>query len=308
MSAVFELLVATSRATAAPAGLSEAELLQRFPALAAAVAVLFLFGLVADICLVAWWIHRRRTGSGTAAELFHVPPRPWGLAELAIGTAILLAVVGGGNMLFALALQLLPAHSDYAFSWLLAGDMLVRLAMLAVADHFFRRQRVDWLSAVGLPGLLPTRAVAIGALLVLAALPPLTALFAATHALYALCGREPGPQPIAAMFVASESWTLPALIGGFALFVAPVFEEVFFRGFAYPAIKQRFGMAAGLIIVSAAFALVHFHGPSAVPLFALALGLGLAYELSGSLLAPITMHLLFNALNLAMLTFVRLHQ
>lgn len=97
------------------------------------------------------------------------------------------------------------------------------------------------------------------------------------------------------------------LIAVFAIMVAPVFEEFFFRGFAYPVLKQRWGTWRALMTVSAVFAAIHFHLPSFGPLFALGFGLGLAYELSGSLLAPITMHALFNAINVAMLLYVRAH-
>ena len=97
------------------------------------------------------------------------------------------------------------------------------------------------------------------------------------------------------------------LIAAFAITVAPVFEEFVFRGFAYPVLKQRWGTWRALLVVSAVFAAIHFHLPSLGPLFALALGLGLVYELSGSLLAPITMHVLFNAANVAMVLYVRAH-
>jgi uncharacterized protein len=86
-----------------------------------------------------------------------------------------------------------------------------------------------------------------------------------------------------------------------------VFEEFFFRGFAYPALKQRWGAGKALIAVSIVFALVHLHVPSMGPLFALALGLGLGYELTGSLLTPIIMHALFNTANVALLLYVRAH-
>jgi membrane protease YdiL (CAAX protease family) len=86
-----------------------------------------------------------------------------------------------------------------------------------------------------------------------------------------------------------------------------LFEEVFFRGFAYPALKQRWGAPRALMMVSGAFALIHLHGPSIAPLFVLAVGLGLAYELTGTLVAPMVMHALFNATNVAMLMFVRYH-
>ena len=84
-------------------------------------------------------------------------------------------------------------------------------------------------------------------------------------------------------------------------------KSFFFRGFAYPGLKQRWGTWPALVIVSAAFAAIHLHLPSLGPLFALAMGLGLSYEFTGSLLAPITLHALFNATNVGMLLYVRVH-
>ena len=76
------------------------------------------------------------------------------------------------------------------------------------------------------------------------------------------------------------------LIAVFAIVVAPVFEEFFFRGFAYPVLKQRWGTLGALLVVSAVFAVIHFHLPSLGPLFALAVGLGLAYELTARCWPP----------------------
>jgi len=97
------------------------------------------------------------------------------------------------------------------------------------------------------------------------------------------------------------------LVSLFAVIVAPVFEELFFRGFVYPVLKQRWGTWKALATVSAIFAVIHQHVPSMGPLFTLALGLGLAYELTGSLLAPIAVHALFNTMNVAVLLYVRAH-
>jgi membrane protease YdiL (CAAX protease family) len=75
----------------------------------------------------------------------------------------------------------------------------------------------------------------------------------------------------------------------------------------YPALKQRFGVWRALSLVSLLFALSHAHLPSLLPLFILALGLGLAYEFTGSLLVPTGMHALFNALMVVKLIFDRAH-
>lgn len=43
----------------------------------------------------------------------------------------------------------------------------------------------------------------------------------------------------------------------FGILVAPFVEELFFRGFLYPALERWVGVAAGLVLTSAAFSLLH---------------------------------------------------
>jgi membrane protease YdiL (CAAX protease family) len=144
-------------------------------------------------------------------------------------------------------------------------------------------------------------------MLFVAVLPPLWCVFAVSSQFCRWVGIPEEPQEVSTLLATSGSVAVVALIGVLAIVIAPVFEEFLFRGFAYPVIKQRWGTLKALVIVSAAFAAIHLHLPSLGPLFALAVGLGLAYELTGSLLAPITMHVLFNAANVLMILYVRAH-
>lgn len=50
-----------------------------------------------------------------------------------------------------------------------------------------------------------------------------------------------------------EAWIMSA----FAVTMAPLMEELFFRGFLYPVLARRIGMVASILIVGASFALVH---------------------------------------------------
>jgi membrane protease YdiL (CAAX protease family) len=101
----------------------------------------------------------------------------------------------------------------------------------------------------------------------------------------------------------------PAVLGLMALaavVVAPLCEEVVFRGYLYPAAK-RF---AGPWVAGAASALVFAaaHGALAplLPLFAFGVLLVLAYEFTGSLWAPIAMHFCFNGATVLIQLAVRL--
>ncbi|MCY2931197.1 MAG: type II CAAX endopeptidase family protein [Planctomycetota bacterium] len=86
-----------------------------------------------------------------------------------------------------------------------------------------------------------------------------------------------------------------------AALLAPLAEEVFFRGFIQSALR-RFTVSPWLAITitSVLFGLAHVRAqPAAVPsLVILGMVLGYNYERTGRLLAPILIHVLFNATSL----------
>jgi len=83
-----------------------------------------------------------------------------------------------------------------------------------------------------------------------------------------------------------------------AVVIAPVAEELTFRGYLYAVIKRYFGAVPALLSSGILFALIHLNLASFFPLLVLALVFTVAYELSGSLLVPMTMHATFNAISL----------
>ncbi len=94
-----------------------------------------------------------------------------------------------------------------------------------------------------------------------------------------------------------------------AVAVVPVFEEMLFRGMFQTMIrsilegfpfcerlqKKALMVWLSILISSALFAVAHYDPGHWPPLFALSLGMGYAYEKSGSLFRPIFIHSLFNA-------------
>jgi membrane protease YdiL (CAAX protease family) len=46
-------------------------------------------------------------------------------------------------------------------------------------------------------------------------------------------------------------------VAAFGIFVAPFVEELFFRGFLYPALARRIGVAASVVLTAIGFALLH---------------------------------------------------
>lgn len=84
----------------------------------------------------------------------------------------------------------------------------------------------------------------------------------------------------------------------FAVMLAPVAEEMLFRGILYPAIKQFKLPRVALFSTAILFAAAHENPPIFLPLMVLGLALALLYEKTGNLLAPITAHAVFNGINI----------
>ena len=97
---------------------------------------------------------------------------------------------------------------------------------------------------------------------------------------------------------AGRGWIAIAAVS--AVILAPIAEELFFRGLLQSMLRRRFGPWSAVLISSVVFAAVHCGAePQALPsLFALALVMGYSYERTGRLLSPMLIHALFNAANL----------
>lgn len=261
-------------------------------------AVLVVLGLICDAIILARFV---------PAPVFRVGSKPWGLRELALAVAVLAAVFIFSTAFYgALALHRRQEVASL-IPLIIPIELILRLTLLAGFDTYFRRHHIQLRPALGLDSLSAGKAGGWGVAFALAILPPVGVLIFASNAVCRLLHITVSQQPIVEFCLTTPSTPLLVITVVFAVVVAPVFEEFFFRGFAYPALKQRFGSLPALLLVSAVFALNHLHGPSLLPLFVLAIGLGLAYELTGSLLAPVVMHAAFNAVTVAQILYQRTH-
>lgn len=139
-------------------------------------------------------------------------------------------------------------------------------------------------------------------LLLLAAAYPLLILVQAM--VYGASGGNLSPQEVVEFLQRAEAPRDRLAVVVMAVVVAPVAEEVIFRGYLYPVFKKSLGPAVSLVLTSVLFAVLHGHAPSIPALTMLAVCLGLAYEQTGSLLVPMTMHAVFNAVSVAGILFL----
>src|SRR5574341_406471 len=88
-------------------------------------------------------------------------------------------------------------------------------------------------------------------------------------------------------------------MAGYGIFIAPIIEELFFRGFLYPVLARRGGVPLEVLATTVAFTLIHASQlagawlPLAI-LFFVGLAFTLARAWSGSVAVPYLMHLGYN--------------
>lgn len=94
-----------------------------------------------------------------------------------------------------------------------------------------------------------------------------------------------------------------------AMVVAPICEELFFRGMLFPAIAKRFGLWAGIVLSAIVFGLVHLNqagdlvGGALLLLRLVPLGIlfGWLYHWRGTIIVPMIVHSIFNGASVALL-------
>jgi len=233
--------------------------------------------------------------------------KKWEPMQVLMLGALVFLSLAGGVLLAEIASQLLKSRLD------LNGTLLLRLVASVIGFHgmalvwvhfFLRKHQITWGAAFGL-----TRERAVPSLVTaLAVLPAVLAgvillslgsewTLRQLHEYLGWSWLQPEAQT--AVQLLQEQWHpgLIALQGIVAVVLAPVAEEVLFRGVLYTAIKQRGHPAIALWITSVLFGAIHFYPVGFLSLILLAVVLVAVYERTQSLLAPILVHALFNGLN-----------
>jgi len=91
-----------------------------------------------------------------------------------------------------------------------------------------------------------------------------------------------------------QDWLEMAAIAVGAVVLAPIKEELFFRGFIFGLLRGRVGEWWAVLLTSAAFALFHIQVEVLFPIFLVGLLLNVIYLRTGRLIHAILFHMLFN--------------
>jgi len=254
---------------------------------------LFLLPTIGLVVLVLFpmFLRQRMLERGLAADLVPSPfriERSWrvffawfvGFQVSGYTLVIILAMVSSGAQVIALtmAIQAL-ASTAIAFAFI---DLWARLPRddrtVPMALGLAGGSRVKTLLVWAIPGL----ALAM------------TLVRAADYLNLVLLRRPPDTQSVVQLVIDDGSPALMLLIGLGAVVLAPLAEEIVFRGFLFRNLRDSLGKGLAMFLSGFAFAAVHFEPTLLLPLTALGVALALLYEWSGSLYVPIVVHALWN--------------
>jgi hypothetical protein len=246
--------------------------------------------------LVVWLLRRQRAAASAATE----PPGHVQAAAPAGTPAVSFAWWQG---LLAVGLFFALGTLASTTAYLLGGagpGLLLRLAATAVADSLLALA-VGWLAwqlcGSARAGLALNFRLAPG--VYLWGVGAVLAVFGASL-VYDLVLRAFGlhfEQHVVGMLRGLGGfwpWLGVMVLGGV---VIPVAEEVVFRGCLYPALRRPLGTAGAAVLSALIFAAMHMELGALVPIFIIGVVLALFRERTGSLVAPIFVHVLNNTLS-----------
>ncbi len=234
---------------------------------------------------------------GSVAYFRHLVSRPEDAAGARISTAayktpdvifasvlalwFIVNVIAAGNREMVVTVQVLLINA--IFSCLLITCLICFLILRSINPlTLFGLDADGWKRSA--PAVIPAFLFALPAIFFIHALS------------FRLLGPEARPQPLLQFLNESPAISHRLLLALTAIVVAPIGEELIFRGYIYGTARRYAGRWWALAISALIFAFIHAHLPSLGGLLVLAVALTLVYEYTASLWAPILMHALFNSL------------
>ncbi len=181
------------------------------------------------------------------------------------------------------------------------GVLCLQGVALAAIAGLVRDHGTTWGRAFGFDEPNRKEAIRLGALTAAAAVPGGMLVTIVCGLALQSAGWEPEAQKTVQLVQAESAPGNLLALGVVAILIAPVVEELLFRGVFYPTIKQQGHPVLAVVGVSLLFALSHANAMTFVPLALLSAALIWLYEKTDNLLAPIVAHALFNAANFIMI-------
>jgi membrane protease YdiL (CAAX protease family) len=259
--------------------------------------LLICVGVAADVGLVLYWLKRPVRRAALAVRLAsRALPTKWVL--IFFGTVIFFYLLASW-----LYMLMFPGRGIEPKT-VIFQTLAFHLPVLSLFGLMLRFAKVHGRELFGLSWKRAPALLGLSVIFYLAALPLLWLCSALYQVLLHQLGCDFFLQDIAEILTVPAPWLVRAALFFIIIVVAPVFEEIVFRGILLPFMVRRIGFWPGMGLTSLVFGGMHLHLPSFLPLFLLSAMFSLAYARTQSLLVPVGMHVCFNAVTVALLLLI----
>jgi len=253
-----------------------------------------------------------QVGATDGRPLFGVTPRarptqvPWTWREVFLALLVAVSPIVALTILSSLSGSAGASHSKPS-----VGYALFTIVLTVIIDGWFvlwawffslRKYRLSWRS-FGFKGFDERIAWAIGAAIIAGGLFATYVLSGVNDYVYR---RVIGPVPdqnVVTLFPHVPAGLLLFVV--LAVFVAPVLEETFFRGFVFQGLGSSWGPVVGAAVSALIFSLTHQQLSVLVPIFLLGVLLAAAFYWTRSIYTNMTMHAIFNLLGVLAWWFLK---
>jgi membrane protease YdiL (CAAX protease family) len=206
---------------------------------------------------------------------------PWSIFDAWLGVGVLALLSIG-----MLVILFMGVGRQYLQS---AGILILELVYLLPILLIFSWRRISW-KHLGF-GKFSVNVVGMGCGLLVAAY----ALILLHNSVLYMLGIDTQGDEIFDIFNQLESPVWFFLVGAV---IAPIVEELFFRGFLFQGFRQKYGWLPALLLSSAIFGVAHLDPVSLIPTFILGCVLAYVYHRSNSVWPGIIFHATINSLSL----------
>ena len=254
------------------------------------ILAVFLLGLLIDVFLIVLKSEKRGIDIRTGEALGAVR---WGLRDVAKVVVLFLFFGYALVLIESFLAGVCPLIKNNNLRMMANSLVLDALAVVFII-YFTVGQYQEKLVSLGLSAKNFVKNAYYGIVGYLAAVPLLVGIVAATALIASALNYVPEKQAVVRLFMQEDDTRFLLFASLFAAVLGPVVEEIFFRGFLYNAIKKRIGLFWGMAATSAAFAALHAHPVGFLPIMVIGMLLAYLYEKTGTLVAPITAHIIHN--------------
>ena len=225
--------------------------------------------------------------------------KPWKLMDFLTVIVLLSVLLLGGifsNLLSATAPDVPAQRQNEAVNF--AVSLCLYGAILGLVHLIVRTRQTNWPTAFGFTSTRQMSALLLALGVTCIVLPIAWYLLGPLSVkVTEHLGRQAVPQTSVQVLQTSASVGPQIFLAILAVFVAPVTEELLFRGILYPFIKQRGYPNLALWGTAVLFGALHLNLMTFVPLTFLGVVLAWLYDTTDNLAAPIFAHSLFNLAN-----------